>query len=319
MVPPGPPTRDADAVALSAVVMALGTDGPAPTAARATAPGVGAARRLRRCLAGLELPPWSSTAPTVTDADLDPLPVAAQRYLRAMDVVGWPRTRSFRVRFSGRFRRGPDQPWMPCTAWQYSCGPVPARAYAMRVDMAGVLPMYGTDTYAGGHGRMRGRLLGLVPVADGSGPELDLGELTTWVDDAVLLAPSMLLGPAATWRGVDDATFDVTVRDAGLTSTARVTLDADGRPADVVSEDRWADLPGGRVRAAWHTPVERWERHAGGWFPGPGRAVWALPDGDLEYARGRFDPSTFVADLPPGRAAQGARQADRRAAPPGRP
>jgi C1A family cysteine protease len=34
--------------------------------------------------------------------------------------------------------------------------------------------------------------------------QFDLGELTTYVNDALMLAPSMLLTPAVTWRAVDD-------------------------------------------------------------------------------------------------------------------
>ena len=40
--------------------------------------------------------------------------------------------------------------------------------------------------------------LGLVTVADGAGPEFDIGELSTWLDDAVLLTPGMLLHPRTT-------------------------------------------------------------------------------------------------------------------------
>jgi hypothetical protein len=46
-----------------------------------------------------------------------------------------------------------------------------ARVFLMRIDVAGYVPMFGADTYVAGRGRMRGRFLGLVPVADGSGPE----------------------------------------------------------------------------------------------------------------------------------------------------
>ena len=51
---------------------------------------------------------------------------------------------------------------------------------------------------------MRGSVFGLVPVVDSSGPELDVGELVTWLNDAVLLAPSMLLRPGVEWAAVDE-------------------------------------------------------------------------------------------------------------------
>lgn len=95
----------------------------------------------------------------------------------------------------------------------------PARVYYMRIDFAGVLPMFGVDVFQAGHGRMHGKLLGLITVADGSGPELDISELTTYVNDALMLAPSMLLTPAVRWMAVDDNSFDVTISDGRISAT----------------------------------------------------------------------------------------------------
>lgn len=271
-------------------------------------PGRGLRRRLQSAVDALDLPSGPGDPSPVTDADLAPLPPPAQRWLRRAGVVGQSRTWSFRVQFQGRFRLGADKPWLRAEAWQYSTALVPARAYVMRLDL-GPVPMFGLDTYARGRGRMVGRMLGVVKVADGAGPELDLGELTTYLNDAVMLAPSSLLVPAVTWGAVDDTSFDVAITDAGLTSTGRVRLDDDDRPCDFVTDDRFADTPGGLVRAPWSTPHTEWVGRDGRRFPDGGRAVWHLADGELEYARGAFLPETFAADLPPARAAAALRPA----------
>jgi hypothetical protein len=253
---------------------------PEPTAAalvdlrRAFSAGVRAAA----------LPDPSAAAP-VTDADLADLPVSVRRYLRLMGVVGRPRDTSFRAHLSGRFRMRPTQRWMPMEAWQYNTAPQPARLMLMRIRFAGALPMVGWDTYLNGRGRMRGKLLGLVPVADGSGPEFDLGELVTWLNDAIMFAPSMLLGAHASFAatGSDDE-FDVTVTDRGQTVRARVHLDADGAPRDFSTEDRWAALSGGLVRARWTTPVSACRLVDGRPLLAGGAAIWHLPDGGFRYA-----------------------------------
>ena len=198
-----------------------------------------------------------STAP-VTEADLDGLPPAAARYLRAMGVVGRPPTWSLRAHWVGRFRRGPDQPWMPMDAWQYNSAVEVARLFRMRLMVARVVPMWGWDTYRAGRGRMLGKALGLVTVADGSGPEFDTSELVTWLNDAVLLAPAMLLDSRTGWEAASDDSFEVSVTDAGRTVRAEVFLDDEGRPRDFRTDDRFADLPGGLVRAPWSTPVTGW-------------------------------------------------------------
>ena len=100
----------------------------------------------------------------------------------------------------------------------------------MRLRVGHLVPMVGHDTYVRGHGRMLGKVFGLITVADGSGEEFDSGELSTYLNDAVLLAPSMLLGPQTTWTGVDDSTFTVALRDAGREVSAQVSLDPRGAP-----------------------------------------------------------------------------------------
>jgi hypothetical protein len=233
----------------------------------------------------------------VTDDELAVLPPVVARYLRAMGVVGQPRSWSFRAHWAGRFRLGPDKPWMPCDAWQYNSALEIARLFRMRLLVGRVLPMWGWDTYRGGTGRMLGKALGLVPVADGKGPEFDLGELTTWLNDAVLLAPGMLLSVPVTWEATGDDGFRVSVTDGGRTVSAEVLLDDDGRPRDFRSEDRYADLPGGPVRALWSTPVQGWTVVDGRPRITGGAAVWHLPDGQFRYGELRL--LDLALDVPP--------------------
>lgn len=236
--------------------------------------------------------------PVVGDADLAVLPAPAQRYLRFMGVVGRPRDRSFLVRFRGRFQR-PGQPWMPCEAWQYNASHPICRAFHMRIDFAHVIPMVGHDTYLEGHGIMKGKVLGLVTVADGSGPELDIGELVTYVNDAVVLAPSMLLTDAVTWGEVDDESFTITLTDRGNTVTAQVFTNPDGSLRDFATEDRWYDGPDGLVRAKWTTPFDGWTTTDDGpWLTGA-QAVWDLPDGPLPYIEGTFDHESLIRNVAP--------------------
>ncbi|MGH9264198.1 MAG: DUF6544 family protein [Acidimicrobiales bacterium] len=241
-----------------------------------------------------------ATAP-VTEDDLAKLPAPVVRYLRFMGLPGRPRDWSFRARFRGRFRLRPGQRWMPLDAWQYNGAVDVVRIFEMRLRFAGVVPMVGSDTYLRGHGRMLGKLANVVTVADGQGPEFDAGELSSWVNDAVLLAPSMLLGPATGWAGVDDRSFDVTFSDAGLTVRARVSLDDRGAPVNFSTTDRYAALPGGPVRARWTTPIAGWEEVGGRPVPTGGAAVWHLEDGDFTYAEARFVPGTVEYNVGPGR------------------
>jgi hypothetical protein len=256
-------------------------------------------RAFTRRLAAAGLPTGPVPADPVTEADLAGLPSAAVRYVEAMGVFGQPRTWSLQAHFTGRFRRRADGPWMRSDAWQYNTGAEVARLYRMRLLVGGVVPMWGWDTYRAGTGRMLGKALGLVTVADGSGPEFDCGELVTWLDDAVLLAPAMLLHPRVRWEDRGEDRFAVSVTDGGRTVSAVVALDGLGRPADLWTEDRWADLPGGPVRTPWSTPVRGWAVADGRPRLVAAAAVWHLPDGDLTYAE--MTLADLDLDVPPGR------------------
>lgn len=270
---------------------------------RETVFGAGMRFRFQNHLDRLELPPGPAPDVPVTEDEIDDLPEPARRFLRFRGVVGRPRDWSFRVRFAGRFRLGRNRPnpaWMPCDAWQYDTAIETARVFYMRILFTRVVPMFAIDSYVRGHGRMLGKMLGVFPLADGSGPEFDIGELTTYLNDALLLAPSMLLRPSVRWTPATRNSFDISITDAGVSARARAFVDSSGRLLDFSSTDRWAALPSGLTCARWTTPIDGWaQRSDGRWLPTGGAAIWHLPDGDFEYVRGRFLPYTFVANVGP--------------------
>ena len=240
-------------------------------------------RRLSEEVCAAGVPPDGADPQLVGEKDLAGLPAAAQRYLHAMGVVNRPRDWSFQAHLTGRFRLRRQGSWLPAEVWQYNSAVEVARVFHMRIDFASVVPMVGRDTYLHGKGIMHGKLLGLVTVAHTQGPETDLSELVTYLNDAVLMAPSMLLRPNTSFAAVDEHSFDVTLVDAGQSVTGRVFLDQDGRPASFSTTDRYADLPGGLVRAQWTTPIEGWRPDGDRFVFTRGSAVWQLPEGPMSY------------------------------------
>lgn len=233
----------------------------------------------------------------VSEADLAPLPGPARRYLRAMGVVGRPRDTSFQLAWKGRFRTGVGSPWLRCEAWQRNTvGPI-SREFRMRLWAAGILPVHGRDSYEDGHGRMLIRPLNLFTTARAIGHEFDIGELVTWLDDAILFAPSMLLTPGVTWLEADATSFDLDVVDRGLRVHGRVRLDDRGLPLYFVTHDRWCANPvdrGRLIRAQWRTPVDEWAETGGRMTPVRGRAIWNLPQGEFPYADLRVVPESLA-------------------------
>lgn len=249
--------------------------------------------------AGLHADPWN--AAPVTDADLAPLPAPARRYLRFMRVTGRPRDGSVRIRLHGRFRPGLDAPWRTLDSVQYNTGPPEtARIFHMRLPFFGV-PVQGRDTYLDGEGRMLVRPLDLFTVQDAHGEAFDLGELVTWVNDAVLFAPSMLLHPSVTWRDDGPDAFRLVVVDHRHTVGARVEVDARGAVTGFVTPDRWFAPPGARdpVRTPWSTPVEGWQDCGDRMLPTAVRAEWLREEGVFTYAEGTVSCGDVAWNVPP--------------------
>ncbi len=177
----------------------------------------------------------------------------------------------------------------------------------MRLDFAGFVPMVGADTYSAGRGLMHGKLLDLVTVAHAAGPETDLSELVTYLNDLILMAPSMLLRLPVRFIARDHRSFDVILSDGGRAVTATVRLDDQDLPCDFDTTDRYADLPGGLVRARWTTPVDGWvDTRIDGVcrrLVTHGQAVWHLDSGPMPYLDFAISPGDLEYNVPPGRVA----------------
>ncbi len=118
---------------------------------------------------------------------------------------------------------------------------------------------------------------------------MDLGELVTWLNDAVLFAPSMLLTERTIWSEIDADSFRLAFTDEHNTVSAQVFVHQDGSIHDFRTDDRWMTEPGAPPRRArWSTPIAGWHRVGVRMMPTFGKATWLLPEGPLTYAEFAF-------------------------------
>jgi hypothetical protein len=259
--------------------------------------------RFLREVAAAGLPADAGAAGAAVAPQIAGLPEAAQRYLKFMGVAERHRDWSFRVGFTGRFRTRPRRRWMNCEAWQYNSLPALARIFHIRIRFGGLLAVIGRDTYVDGRGRMLIRLLDRFTLEDGTGEAYDMGELVTYLGDAVLIAPSMLLEPRVSWASVDANSFDVALTDHGRTVSARVVTDDRGAPREFSTDDRFCydpDHPKQLMRAHWTTPVAGWQLVDGRALPTGAQAVWHLPQGPFAYADFRPIHGSLAFNVAPG-------------------
>ncbi len=189
-------------------------------------------------------------------------------------------TYRFMIEQEGEFRLGPDKPWVPFTAEQWSSVHKVQFCWHARMKMAPLVTVVVEDAFEAGQGRLTAKVWGVLPVAHGSGPSFDRGEAQRylaelpWNPMAILRNRELRFGEGeggatCVWFGEPQTYVDL-------------RLDAGG---DVVS--------------AYSTTREREEGEAVPWegffadyvdFDGvrmPRRAEvsWVLPDGRFTYFR----------------------------------
>ena len=262
-------------------------------------------REVRRALA--------TTRPgeVLGEGDLASLPPPLRRYLEVSGAVGRPRVSAFRARWRGRIRssagvlaeecpkrngrfaresggrssasrpnRGSaTSPWMDLSAEQVNTSDPPSRLFFMDATMRGV-PITGLHAYLGDQASMRVRVLGLVPVADGRGPEMTRAETVTLLNDACMLAPSMLTSPAYRWEALSADRVRGVLTNAGHTVSAELIFGEDGMLRDFVSDDRSRSIDGKSFeRLRWSTPLSATRAYGPVRLASHGEARWHLPDG----------------------------------------
>ncbi|MEU7746046.1 DUF6544 family protein [Nonomuraea sp. NPDC049158] len=159
----------------------------------------------------------------------------------------------------------------------------------------GLLPVHGFDRYRAGEGEMRWRLLDLIPVMSGAGPDITRSAAGRLACEFVM-APAAALDPRIRWKPIDDrhavASLPVGTEDHDVTLTV-----APSGALERVTMSRWGDPGEGRYRD--HVFGVECGREiefdgftipaylAGGWWPGTDR--WA----EGEFIRFTVDDALF--------------------------
>ena len=218
-------------------------------------------------------------APVSAD-DLAALPEPVQRWMRWAGVVGGQIPSTVRLKQEGELRVG-DGGWLPFTAEQYYSTAPPAFVWKADIRMGPGVRIIGKDSYLDGRGALEMRVLGVVPVARDSGPEMDAADLLRFLNE-MMWFPAGALIPEITWEPVDDVSARATMSYGGASGTATFYFDLDGRVTNMVA-DR-LDRDHGSV-VPWSTPIAAHGEFDGVRVPTVGEALYARPEGDFPYIR----------------------------------
>lgn len=237
-------------------------------------------RLVRRDVQALRARAAPARAGVITEEMLTDLPEPVARYLRYTGVVGKPFPRIVRLRQKGRMRPGPGQRWIPLDAEEHYSVQPPGFVWAGTLRVGPLPVARARDMYAEGDGRMLVKVASLWPVVNASGEQMNQGEMTRYLNEMIWFPAAFLAGNIA-FQAVDDSSAQVTLTDHGRTATGTLVFDTQGRVTDFVAQ-RYR-TPDASSPDTWSTPITGYGKFEGLRLPTRGKAIYKLPDGDLEY------------------------------------
>lgn len=169
------------------------------------------------------------------------LPPPVQRYLQRAIAPGTPLWSSAQLRMRGRIRL---TRWSRFHARQV-LAPHRGFVWAARTGLVS-----GSDRYVDGAGRMSWRVLGMIPVVEASGPDIDRSAIGRGMAEAVWLPTTLLPAFGVQWcaQADDHITASFAVDDVPIA----LELDLDRHDLPVrFTFDRWGD-PDDSGTYGWH-------------------------------------------------------------------
>ncbi|MEZ0077401.1 hypothetical protein ABH927_006787 [Planotetraspora sp. GP83] len=191
-----------------------------------------------------------------------------------------------RVTQQGRMRAKPGGRWMGFHATEDF--QVRSVAFSWRARFTGPLSVLtAVDEYAAGTGRLRVRLLGVVPVVSASGPATARAQAQRYLSELFWAPHAMVANPDLRWRELGgDPAVEVTTMVAGSPVEVRIDFDDVGDISTVSTPARSRLIAGDAVDTAWAGRVADFTTIGGIRIPTRAEVGWELPDGPFVYWQG---------------------------------
>jgi hypothetical protein len=225
------------------------------------------------------------------EEDLKLFPKLMQQYYEKTGAVGKEIPYNFSLEFVGKFRIDQKKPFMPIKAIQFNYLPEPTRLFVMKLYMFRVITMVGEHEHHQGKGSFVGKLLRLITLFNIKGHEIDLGDLSTFLNDCVLLCPAGLvyLQDRLEWEELSESELSLTLVYKDLKVKANLFFDKEGLLCDFSTRDRFYeehhdDGTKKWVQMEWRTPILEYETINDVITVKRAKAIWKLPNEDYEYA-----------------------------------
>lgn len=156
--------------------------------------------------------------------------------------------------------------------------------------MAPFISVRVVDMYKNGRGSLRAKLFSTIAVAEeGPGYEINSGELTRYLAEAVWFPTALLPGEGVKWTAIDDQSARATIASGGTSASLLFYFNDSNEVDRVFAEKRYRAIDDTFEPTPWTGRFRNYQRRNGMLIPIDGEVEWNLPDGDLSYWRGHLD------------------------------
>lgn len=225
----------------------------------------------------------ASVGPEQLRTRWDGLPDPVRRYF-GFAVDGRTPLKTARLRHAGFFRTSPDQRWFPIAGEQYFTAAHPGFVWSASVRLSPFFWIEARDCLLPDGGNMLVKVLSTVTIADARGPEIDQGSGLRWLAECAWF-PYALAGEGIQWEPVDARSARATLGRNGLTVSALLEVDDEGKLVELRG-DRFRDIGGGKaVLTPWIGQYREYREFSGFQVPTAVSVAWELDTGRFEYAR----------------------------------
>ena len=226
----------------------------------------------------------------VTEARLAELPAPVARHLRQAGVVGNAIPTRVALTQKGRIRSSADSSWMEFEAVEHFSTNPPGFVWKAYLPSKALPIVFGRDHYLGGDGAITMKMLGTFVVAEaGGGAEMNHASLMRYLNETMWF-PAALAGSALVWTPVDELSADVSLTDRGITVSARLIFDAEGRLVNFVAE-RFNSAT--NAMNTWETPMSDYATFNRMTIPSKGMALYRTGETDFPYVEAEITGVTL--------------------------
>lgn len=187
------------------------------------------------------------------------------------------------LRQSGKMRTTPNGKWLSFTAEQEFTPQSPGFIWTTKVNVLPGINLLGRDLYDQGEGEMQIKLLGLIPIVNATGNEIDQGSLLRYLGEIVWF-PSGALHPGIRWEssGTNQAVATMTLGKTVASGTYTFSPEGDFLRYQAL---RYFNRSEGATLENWVIEADQmsFQTYQGVRIPTRFHVTWKLPEGDFHW------------------------------------